>query len=241
MMNRCFSSALLLAFLSACGSSGSSPHADTPDASGDGAPSVLDSGSADVGPADGGVDAPATDAGTPDGEVGDAGSDATLADGGALDANASPDGDDLDAGSTQAPDAAPISLEVGDGGVASFDMVSPDRCVHKAGLFVECNLPAITIHDPNAADAGAPVKTTFTTQMTGNCSSAFALQVSVSATDLPGTIYHLSDMTMDVRRLDRTAIGDLQIGDDTSLHNLATYADTCHMWVGVEMNEVDTF
>jgi hypothetical protein len=135
-------------------------------------------------------------------------------------------------------DAAPTLLEPTDAGEVSFDIVSSAQCAYKSGYLIHCSRPPIVVHDPNAQEWASPRKTTLIAQQTGDCSSAYPLQLTVSAAGLPATVFHLADGAVDVRRLDRAPIADLAIADD-SPYRVAHYQESCRMWVSVRSNQSD--
>jgi hypothetical protein len=220
-MRHLISSFFCASLLVACGSSAeplatrsSTPPADPTEAPPASAPSDSDdsdSGLAEVEAGSGIPDASA-DASEPDGSTGALAADAGV---------------------------PATAMEPSDGGPILFDLVSPARCQQYAGHLVHCAFDPLAL-EATATTQAAPVESTFTVTMSGDCSSQYPLALALSAAGAPTVLFHIEDRNAVVRRTDSGPIETINVLDGSPWTDVAAYDASCRISVSAQMNGVAT-
>jgi hypothetical protein len=119
------------------------------------------------------------------------------------------------------------------------DLVSPATCRLSGTHLIRCAAPARTLTAPPIVTA-VPMRTTIKTIKTGNCSTQYPVEVTLSTNAEPAVKYrYLRDAQTTVRRLDRGAALNLKIADGSTSTSILSVASDCRVSLDVTFNEVD--
>ncbi|WP_338863082.1 hypothetical protein [Myxococcus stipitatus] len=130
--------------------------------------------------------------------------------------------------------AAPALAET-----SSVDLISPARCTQSGGRLTRCAIPTQTLNATPFTSA-VPLRTTVRRVMSGNCSTQYPLEVTLTPPGNAGTRYtFMSTAEVIVRDLDRALIPSMELRDSSSWTNVAAFNDTCRASLSITWNEVD--
>ncbi|MCP3166430.1 hypothetical protein [Myxococcus qinghaiensis] len=121
----------------------------------------------------------------------------------------------------------------------TVDLISPSHCTMGNGRLSRCSIPTQTLTATDFATA-VPLRTILRRVMTGNCSTQFPLEVTLTPPGTPATRYtFMSTPEVTLRDLDRELIASLELKDSSAWTGTAAFADTCRVSLSITWNEVD--
>ncbi|AGC48861.1 hypothetical protein MYSTI_07589 [Myxococcus stipitatus DSM 14675] len=122
---------------------------------------------------------------------------------------------------------------------STVDLISPARCTQSGGRLTRCSIPTQTL-DATPFTSAVPLRTTLRRVMSGNCSTQYPLEVTLTPPGNSGTRYtFMSTADVVLRDLDRALIPSLELRDSSSWTNVAAFNDTCRVSLSITWNEVD--
>jgi hypothetical protein len=124
-------------------------------------------------------------------------------------------------------------------GFAALDLVSPATCQPRLGKLRQCVIAPL-VYDAPPIDTAVPLRTAVRRQISGNCSSPYALAVSVAVDSVPPTnLPFLSQSELVLRLPDGAAVDTVRVSDASPWTNVAVFADTCRASLTISANEID--
>ncbi|MBZ4398600.1 hypothetical protein OWM54_24350 [Myxococcus sp. MISCRS1] len=119
------------------------------------------------------------------------------------------------------------------------DLISPSRCTLSGGRLTRCAIPTQTLNATPFTSA-VPLRTTVRRVLTGNCSTQYPLEVTLTPPGNAGTRYtFLGTPELVLRDLDRELIASLELKDSSPWTNAAAFNETCRVSLNITWNEVD--
>jgi hypothetical protein len=124
-------------------------------------------------------------------------------------------------------------------GFVAIDLISPVTCQLQLSKLRQCVI-APSRNDALPMDTAVPLRTVVQRQMSGNCSTQFALAVAVKLDDADGVnLPFLSQSQLIVRRPDGGVAQHVNISDASPWTSTAVFADTCRISIAITPNEID--
>jgi hypothetical protein len=119
------------------------------------------------------------------------------------------------------------------------DLISPTTCTVRGTHLVSCGIAAETLSF-TPFDTAVPLRTTVTAQRSGNCSTAYSLQVSLAADGQAATNFpYIANSATAVRRSDGGLISNLAVADSSPWTRFAAFDSSCRISLNISPNEVD--
>jgi hypothetical protein len=121
----------------------------------------------------------------------------------------------------------------------SVDLISPSTCVLGSGRLTQCTIAPRTLA-ATAFDTAVPMRTTVKRNLSGNCSTQYPLEVTLTPTGGTAVKYtYISAPEMVIRGLDRQSLTSIQLTDSSPWTRYAAVSDTCRISLQIDWNQVD--
>ncbi len=122
----------------------------------------------------------------------------------------------------------------------TLDLISTSNCQLLNGRLRKCTIAPRAFFPP-AVEHAVPTRTIVRRVTTGNCSTPYALEVTVSAPELleARRFQFLSDTQLLLRAPDGAPLSELDVRDTSSWTSIATFDQTCAVRTEISMNEPD--
>lgn len=121
----------------------------------------------------------------------------------------------------------------------SVDLISPNTCTQTAGRLTQCTIAARTL-GATAFDTAVPLRTVVKRNISGNCSTQYPLEVTLTPAGEPAVKYtYISTPEVILRGLDRKPLTSIQLTDSSPWTKYAAVADTCRISLQIDWNQVD--
>jgi hypothetical protein len=143
------------------------------------------------------------------------------------------------AGCSRLDDEAEPELITVAHGFAALDLISPITCQQRLGKLRQCVI-APSVYDVPPIDTAVPLRTTIRRQMSGACSTPYALAVAIAVDNKPPTNFpFLSQSELVLRQPDGAPVEKVRVSDASTWTTIAVFADTCRVSLTITPNEVD--
>lgn len=120
-----------------------------------------------------------------------------------------------------------------------LDLLSAATCPPRNGRLVNCQIPNRNL-DFQVFDTAVRVRTRFTAEVTGNCSTQFPLEIDLaSPTGESVRLRYLRDAGVLLRRGDGQAIARVTLSDPSPWTKVAALDASCAVTLAVSPNELD--
>lgn len=121
----------------------------------------------------------------------------------------------------------------------TVDVISPNRCTLGSGRLTRCAIPTQTLVG-DIFDTAVPMRTVFNRVMTGNCSTQYPLEVTLTPKDEAGQKYvFISTPQHVVRGLTRQHLSSIELKDSSTWTQYAAFNETCRISLDIQWNQVD--
>lgn len=119
------------------------------------------------------------------------------------------------------------------------DLISPATCTQGSGRLTRCAIQPQQL-EGNPFKSVVPMRTVIQRNMSGNCSTQFPLEVSLTPVGEPTTRYvYISNPEVVIRGLDRKLLTLIDLKDSSPWTSTAAFADTCRISLNILWNQVD--
>jgi hypothetical protein len=123
--------------------------------------------------------------------------------------------------------------------VSSLDLLSAATCPPRNGRLVSCQIPTRELDFPGF-DTAVPLRTTFTAEVTGNCTTQFPLEIDLATAGEPSVrLRYLRDSTAVLRHGDGQAISRVTLSDPSPWTKVAALDASCAVTLSMAPNELD--
>ncbi|WP_224250072.1 hypothetical protein [Hyalangium gracile] len=120
-----------------------------------------------------------------------------------------------------------------------IDIISPSTCVMNWGKLTQCSIAPKTLQ-ALPFDTAVPMRTVIRRSMTGNCSTQYPLEVTLTPAGESGVKYpYISMPEVIIRGLDRQLLTSVQLADSSPWTRHVVLSDTCRISLQVQWNQVD--
>jgi hypothetical protein len=121
----------------------------------------------------------------------------------------------------------------------ALPLISPATCTTRNNYLVSCKVGPATLTGVPFMTA-VPLRTTFTVNKAGNCSTQYPLQVTAKADDGSSVVIdYLSASGATLRRSDGKAMTSVSVTDSSPWTSVAAFSSSCRDGLTVAMNQVD--
>jgi hypothetical protein len=136
-------------------------------------------------------------------------------------------------------DKAPEAVAL-NGAPFTLDLLSTSNCQLLNGRLRKCTIPARLFPSPSAEHA-VPKRTVLRRVASGNCSTPYALEVTLGAPELveDRRFQFLSEQQVILRAPQGVAISELDVRDTSPWTSTATFDQSCAIRADISMNEPD--
>ena len=122
----------------------------------------------------------------------------------------------------------------------SADLLSPSNCTIRLNYLMSCGIPARSLTGLPVTSTAVPLRTTFTTKKSGNCSTQYPLQVTLQAPGAADVVFpFLSNASAAIRRHDGQPMPSVTIVDSSPWTAKATFDKSCTVSMTISSNEPD--
>ncbi len=119
------------------------------------------------------------------------------------------------------------------------NLISPSNCVMGSGRLSQCTIAARTLVTTPSATA-VPVRTVVKRQASGNCSTQYPLEVTLTPEAGPAVKYtYISAPEAVIRGTDRQFLSSIHLTDSSPWTRYAAVSDTCRISMQIEWNQAD--
>jgi hypothetical protein len=136
-------------------------------------------------------------------------------------------------------DKAPEAIALG-GAPFTLDLLSTANCQLLNARLRKCAIPARALISPTT-EHPVPKRTVLRRVATGNCSTPYALEITISAPELEDErrFQFLSEQQLILRAPQGAAISELDVRDSSPWTAIATFDQSCAVRADISMNEPD--
>ena len=134
----------------------------------------------------------------------------------------------------------PPTIEVVEAGFeVTKDLISPANCALSASRLRNCVFPSVH-WTPTTFPTAVPMRTTVLTQVSGNCSTQFPLEVTFQAPGMSDTAMpFLSNRSLKLRRTAGQEFSDITFIDLSPWTSTATFDQSCRVSLRITFNDID--
>jgi hypothetical protein len=126
--------------------------------------------------------------------------------------------------------------------LSAKDLISTSTCTLRGTHLVNCAIGTQPFSF-TPFETAVPMRTTVTSQKSGNCSTPYSLQVSLTADSEPAVTFpFIANSQVLVKRADRGEVSSLTVADSSPWTKFATFDQSCAISLQVNANtpDVDT-
>lgn len=124
-------------------------------------------------------------------------------------------------------------------GFAAFDLISQATCQLQLNRLKQCVI-APSLHDAAPIDTAVPLRTVVRRQMSGACSTQFALALGIALDGGPASNFaFLSQSEQILRRTDGGPVAQFAVNDASPWTSTAVFDSSCRITLTIHPNEVD--
>lgn len=122
---------------------------------------------------------------------------------------------------------------------AGVELIAISNCTLKNGRLINCTIPNQVL-SAQQSEAAVPVRTVLKTTKSGNCSTAYPLEVTLEQPGEPSVNFdYLSASSVAVRRRDGLPIPFLTMKDSSPWTHVAAFDPSCRVSANIVWNEPD--
>ncbi|MBM7112137.1 hypothetical protein [Archangium primigenium] len=121
----------------------------------------------------------------------------------------------------------------------SVDLISPATCVPGGGRLAHCTVATRLLEGTDFKTA-VPLRTVFQRVVSGNCSTRYPLEVTLTPEGNSSTRYiYISEAQTVVRGANQRLLTRIELKDSSSWTPYASFADSCRISLNIQWNQVD--